>query len=224
MTERTDVIVVGGGQAGLALSWHLRQRGIDHLVLERARIGETSRTKRWDTFCLVTPNWTVQLPGFSYAGPDPDGFLERDEIVDYLERYATSASLPVRCGVEVTSISRGEDDAGYVVQTRDAILRAPNVVVATGHPGARPAIGRRLHGHLGQRLPPGLWVGRCPRVWGRRPPDPPPRGDRVCGTVFSRTTLAVQAEVRAPDRDRRRCGVPGVGDCRLTEIAAAEGA
>ncbi len=95
--------VIGGGQAGLAVSRELGGLGIEHVVLERGRVAQTWRD-RWDSFCLVTPNWTTQLPGYAYDGADPDGYMQRDEIVAYLERYAADA--PVREGVDVRSIER----------------------------------------------------------------------------------------------------------------------
>ncbi|HSM43419.1 MAG TPA: NAD(P)-binding domain-containing protein, partial [Acidimicrobiia bacterium] len=127
--EQIDVVVVGGGQAGLATSHQLSTRGVEHVVVERDRIGENWRG-RWDSFCLVTPNWTVQLPGHPYAGDDPDGFMPRDEIVDYLEGYAAAVGAPVRTGVEVESLTR--DDDGFAVRTSDGELRARAVVMATG--------------------------------------------------------------------------------------------
>ena len=108
MTERIEVVVVGAGQAGLAVSRELADAGVDHVVLERERIGQSWRG-RWDSFCLVTPNWFVQLPGHPYDGDDPDGFMPRDEIVAYLERYAVGFDAPVREGVDVTSLGPGRD-------------------------------------------------------------------------------------------------------------------
>src|SRR5437763_273880 len=98
------VVVVGGGQAGLAVSHELAAAGVEHVVLERARIGQTWRG-RWDSFCLVTPNWTIQLPGHQYTGDDPDGFLARDAIVAELEDYAASFQPPIQEGVEVSSVA-----------------------------------------------------------------------------------------------------------------------
>src|SRR5215470_6614967 len=115
MIEAFDVVVIGGGQAGLATSYELTQAGVEHVVLERGRVGETWRG-RWDSFCLVTPNWTVQLPGGVYDGDDPDGFMLRDEIVEFLERYASSFTAPVRSGVDVTSL-RPAADGGFVLET-----------------------------------------------------------------------------------------------------------
>lgn len=131
MSERIDVVIIGAGQAGLATSRELSGAGVDHVVLERGRLGETWRG-RWETFCLVTPNWSVQLPGFPYDGPEPDGFMPRDEIVEYLERYAGSYGAPVREGVDVASLARADGDGSFVLRTSAGEIRARHVVVATG--------------------------------------------------------------------------------------------
>lgn len=89
------VVVVGGGQAGLSMSRCLGTRNVDHVVLERHQVAHSWKTYRWDTFCLVTPNWQCQLPDFPYAGDDPHGFMLRDQIVDYLEAYRRSSSHPL---------------------------------------------------------------------------------------------------------------------------------
>ena len=102
MTDRIGTVVVGGGQAGLAVSRELTRAGVGHVVLERGRVGETWRG-RWDSFCLVTPNWSVQLPDHPYDRDEPDGFMPRDEVVRYLERYAAGLDEQVREGVDVTS-------------------------------------------------------------------------------------------------------------------------
>ena len=124
------VIVVGAGQAGLAVSHELTALGIDHVVLERTRIGQAWRG-RWDSFCLVTPNWTLNLPGAPYAGDDPEGFAPRDEIVQYLQQYATSFSAPVREGVTVESLQPGLN-GGFLLRTSAGDLQAESVVVCTG--------------------------------------------------------------------------------------------
>ena len=118
--------VIGAGQAGLAVSHELTELGIEHVVLERGRVGQTWRD-RWDSFCLVTPNWSVQLPGGGYDGPEPDGFMPRDEIVGHLERYAADA--PVREGVEVDGVEVGH---GFVLRTSAGDLAGDALVVATG--------------------------------------------------------------------------------------------
>ena len=130
MGADTPAIVIGAGQAGLAVSCLLTQEGVEHVVLERGRVGETWR-RRWDSFCLVTPNWTVQLPEHPYDGNDPDGFMARDEIVAYLERYAAACGAPVREGVQVTSL-RPTANGGFALATSDGELRANTVVLATG--------------------------------------------------------------------------------------------
>ena len=104
MPERIGTVIIGGGQAGLSVSRELGQAGVGHVVLERGRVGQSWRG-RWDSFCLVTPNWSVQLPGHSYDGPDPDGFMPRDDLVRYFEHYATAIDAPLREGVEVSSVS-----------------------------------------------------------------------------------------------------------------------
>src|SRR5205807_3099 len=106
MGEPVDVVVVGAGSAGLAVSHELAVAGVEHVVLEKGRTGQTWRD-RWDSFCLVTPNWTVRLPGGEYHGPEPQGFMLRNDLVSHLERYAASFGAPVREGVEVTALDPG---------------------------------------------------------------------------------------------------------------------
>jgi putative flavoprotein involved in K+ transport len=128
--NRFPVVVVGAGQAGLAVSYELTARGIEHLVLERARVGQSWRGL-WDSFCLVTPNWTMSLPGAPYTGDDPEGFVPRDEIVRYLQRYASSFAAPVREGVGVDRLEPGPG-GGFLLGTSAGELRAASVVVCTG--------------------------------------------------------------------------------------------
>jgi putative flavoprotein involved in K+ transport len=148
VTERIDVVVVGAGQAGLSTSHELTQAGVDHVVLERGRIGQTWRD-RWDSFCLVTPNWTVQLPGGKYEGHEPDGYMPRDSIVSYLERYARSSRAPVREGVAVKRLGVS-DDKQFVLNTNHGDIRASTVVLSTGafqkahRPEATASLPRRL--------------------------------------------------------------------------------
>ena len=103
--EQVEVVIVGGGQAGLAMSYYLTEQGRTHLVLEQGRIAESWRSKRWDSLRLIAPNWTLRLPGFTYPGDDPDGFMSKDEVVAYLETYARSFAAPVREGVRVTAVA-----------------------------------------------------------------------------------------------------------------------
>ncbi len=128
---RYPVAVIGGGQAGLSISYLLKQRGIDHVVIEQHRVAHAWRAQRWDTFCLVTPNWQCTLPGFPYDGDDPEGFMLKDEIVDYLDRYRAHFSPPLVEGVSVTRIVAGEQ-GGYRLDTSAGTIDADQVVVATG--------------------------------------------------------------------------------------------
>jgi putative flavoprotein involved in K+ transport len=130
MTDRIEVVVVGAGQAGLAVSHELTNEGVHHVVLERDRVGQSWRG-RWDSFCLVTPNWFVQLPGHHYDGSDPDGFMPRDEIVAYLERYAGGFDAPVRECIDVTSLGPGPE-GGFLLETSAGEIVAGTVVLSTG--------------------------------------------------------------------------------------------
>lgn len=125
------VLIIGGGQAGLSVSWYLMRNGIEHIVLERHRRFESWRNNRWDSFCLVTPNWQCRLPGWAYNGEDPNGFMLKDEIVDYLDGFAESFDPPLREGVDVTRVSPCSD-SGYRVETTAGSWIADQVVVATG--------------------------------------------------------------------------------------------
>jgi putative flavoprotein involved in K+ transport len=140
------VVVVGGGQAGLSVSYCLRRRGIEHVVLEAERVGHEWRTRRWDSFCLVTPNWQCRLPGYAYQGSDPDGFMVRDEVVRYLDEYVASFRPPVREGVRVFRLRRSSTGA-FGLSTSAGELTTDQVVVATG-PYHAPSVPR-----LAERLP-----------------------------------------------------------------------
>src|SRR6202011_2688241 len=126
-----SVVIIGGGQAGLSMSYHLLVRGVDHTVIEARQAGGDWLERRWDSFCLVTPNWQCQLPGFPYQGLDPDGFMVRDEIVRYLQEYVKSYDFPLAEGVTVTRL-RQDRDGTIGVTTSAGELTADQVVVATG--------------------------------------------------------------------------------------------
>jgi putative flavoprotein involved in K+ transport len=145
-----QVVVIGAGQAGLAVSHELSELGVDHVVLERARVGQTWRDL-WDSFCLVTPNWTMSLPRFPYAGDDPEGFVPRDEIVAYLERYASSFGAPVREGIGVDSLEPGSKRR-FLLRTSAGDMEAESVVVCTG------AFQRAYRPDAAATFPPGLPV------------------------------------------------------------------
>jgi putative flavoprotein involved in K+ transport len=174
METSVETLIVGAGQAGLALSRYLTDLGRDHVVLERHRVAERWRSERWDSFRLLTPNWLTRLPGMSYDGADPDGFMTRAEVVAFFDTYARSFDAPVRTGVTVSRVSRESEH--WVVETDAGRFVAANVVVATGHHDQPrvPEIGRTLPPHIAQlhssryrnpaQLPPGgvLVVGAGP--------------------------------------------------------------
>lgn len=148
--EQVDTLVIGAGQAGLATSYWLTDAGVDHLVVDRRDGLGGGWHDRWDSFCLVAPNFTVQLPGMPYAGPDPDGFMPRAEVVDYLREYATAIGAPVRLGTAVHGLAAAGD--GFVAHTGTGPIAARNVVLATG-PYQRPkvpAASRHLPGYIQQ--------------------------------------------------------------------------
>jgi putative flavoprotein involved in K+ transport len=126
----TDTIVIGAGQAGLAASRCLTERGVDHVVLERRRVAERWRSERWDSMRLLTPNWMSTLPGWSYSGPDPHGYMTGDEVVAYLQDYADASAAPVHEDSAVGRLDRSHD--GFDVVTTSATWRGANVVIATG--------------------------------------------------------------------------------------------
>ena len=132
MIQTIDTIIVGGGQGGLATSYYLKQQGREHLVLERSdQAGSAWRDGRWDSFSLVTPNWAFRLPGVEYTGDQPDGFLNRDEVVEIFSGYAGKFGLPLRTHAHVTAVE-ANPAGGFLVRTQDFIYQARNVVVATG--------------------------------------------------------------------------------------------
>jgi putative flavoprotein involved in K+ transport len=140
-----SVAIIGGGQAGLSMSHVLTQAATDHVVFERRRIAHSWRSQRWDSFCLVTPNWQCRLPGFPYPGDDPNGFMLRDEIVAYVEDYARRIGAPIREGVGVTHLSR-DGDGRFLLQTDEGAATADAVVLAVGgyHVPNIPRIAERL--------------------------------------------------------------------------------
>jgi putative flavoprotein involved in K+ transport len=141
-----SVVVIGGGQAGLSMSYCLAQRGTDHLVLEAGTVGREWRDRRWDSFCLVTPNWQCLLPGFGYAGADPHGFMLRDQVVTYIRDYAASFGAPLAENTRATRL-RARPGGGFQIRTSRGTLAADQVVVATG-PYQVPVIPRAA-----ERLP-----------------------------------------------------------------------
>src|SRR5215475_11451394 len=128
--HRVETLVVGAGQAGLAVSRCLAEQGADHIVVERGRIAERWRTSRWGSLRLISPNWMSRLPGWSYSGTDPDGYMAAPELVSYLEDYASSFTAPVHENTTVELVEAA--DGGLRVVTDQGTWLARNVVVATG--------------------------------------------------------------------------------------------
>ena len=131
MSTYIDTVVVGGGQAGLAVSYYLRQQGREHVVLERApAVANAWRSQRWDSFTLVTPNFQVRMPGAEYKGSNPYGFMSRADVIKYFEDYVERFDLPVHTEVEVFGVERR--GGNYLVRTSERDYTAKSVVIATG--------------------------------------------------------------------------------------------
>lgn len=173
-------IVIGGGQAGLAMSRCLSDRSIEHVVLERARIGERWRTERWDSLRLLTPNWMSRLPGYQYDGPDPDDYMTMPEIVRYLERYAEISRVPLETGTSVQQLERSGDL--FRIKTDRGVWAARNVVMATGYCDL-PAIPR-----MSEQLPSDI-LQLAPTEY-RNPGQLPAGGVLVVGAAASGVQLA----------------------------------
>jgi putative flavoprotein involved in K+ transport len=187
MTGFVHTVMIGAGQAGLATSRCLTDRGVPHVVLERGRVGHRWRAERWDSFTLLSPNWLTRLPGFAYAGPDPHGFQTGAQVADLLADYARVSAAPVRTGVTVRAVERGP--GCWVVRTDAGTWRATNVVVATGDLD-RPAVPA-----LDAAFPAG--IARLHTSGYRNPAQPPAGGVLVVGA--------------GPSASRSRTSSPGPG-------------
>lgn len=186
--KRTDTLIIGGGQAGLAMSRCLTSRGIDHVVLERGRIAERWRSERWDSSRLLTPNWMNRLPNRPYMGPDRDGYMSAGELASHMEDYATSFAAPIETGTTVSSVD--PLDNGYRVTTDRGTWISRNVVIATGHcdvPYA-PSAARGLSSDIEQLAP----------TWYRNPERLQDGGVLVVGAAASGIQLA--EEIQASGR------------------------
>lgn len=185
---RVDVVIVGGGHNGLAMSKQLADRGIDHVVLEQGEVADSWRTQRWDSFTLLTPSWQTRLPGAAYEGDDPDGFMDRAEIVSWLEGYAELVGAPVQAGTRVECV-RPVDD-GYEVVTDAGVWRCRGVVIATGahRVSSPPPFAAAVPGHV---------VSVDPLAY-RRPDDLPDGGVLVVGAASTGIQLA--EEIHASGR------------------------
>ena len=179
MESRTTVII-GAGQAGLAMSRELSLRGVDHVVLDRGQVGEAWRTQRWDSLRLLTPNWANGLPGMPYTGPDPDGFMYAGEFVRHLQAYAASIEAPVQTHTEVHQVNALGSD--YLVETSHGAIRASSLVLATGAfvQPLVPSFASEIPNTILQVTPSGY----------RRPDDLPKGGMLVVGASASGVQLA----------------------------------
>ena len=137
--EKIDTLVVGAGQAGIAMSEHLSSLGVPHLVLERERIAERWRSGRWDSLVANGPAWHDRFPNLEFIDFDPDAFAPKERVADYFVDYAEMIKAPIRCGVEVSEVRRNEGRPGFHIETSQGILEANNVVAATG-PFQRPVL------------------------------------------------------------------------------------
>ncbi len=211
LVRRTRVVIVGGGQAGLAMSACLSQRGLDHVVLERGRIGERWQSERWESLRLLTPNWLSRLPRWTYAGPEPHGYMSALEVARHLEAYARHTAAPVEAGTTVVAVQRAGDAYRVVADAagRRAVWLAASVVIATGACDVPhvPAFAAALPPDVHQLVPARY----------RSPRDLPDGGVLVVGPSASGaqladelvragrpTTLAVGRHVRLPRRYRGR--------------------
>jgi putative flavoprotein involved in K+ transport len=183
------VVIIGAGQAGLAMSHCLTQRRIEHVVLERGRIAERWRSERWDSLRLLTPNWMTRLPGWSYDGDDPDGYMTAPEFVRYLADYAGSSDAPIKAGTTVLSVRA--TPFGYRVETNWFGWETRAVVIATGQCDV-PRIPE-----FAQRLP--AWLHQMTPSEYRNPRQLPEGGVLVVGA--SATGVQLAAEIRQSGRD-----------------------
>jgi putative flavoprotein involved in K+ transport len=222
----TTTVIIGAGHCGLAMSHCLTARSIDHVVLERAEVGNSWRTQRWDSLRLLTPNWMTRLPGYEYRGADPDGYLSARGVAAMLEDYAGASAAPVLTGTTVTSVRAV--GGGYVVQTDQGIWHAPTVVLASGATTVPTMPG------LARLVPPGI-TSVTPADY-RNPDGLPPGGVLVVGASASGVqladelhrsgrpvTLAVGEHVRMPRTYRGRdilwwLDASGVLDQRYDEV------
>ena len=205
MVEHHEAVVVGGGQAGLVMSWHLQQRGVDHVVLERERVGERWRTERWDSLMFQFTSERMSLPGYPYDGDDPDGFAHHSEVLGRIEAYHRLIEAPVREHTEVERAAPHPD--GWELTTSSGPIRARHVVSATG-PFQRPHVP-----DLADSLPAEVFQVHASRY--RNPDQLPPGGVLVVGAGASglqiteelldagrRTYLSVSRHRRMPRRYR----------------------
>lgn len=224
MIQDIDVLVIGAGQAGIAMSEHLGRLGVPHIVIERGRIAERWRSERWDSLVANGPAWHDRFPGLEFDGLAPDAFAPKELVADYFVKYAEMLGAPVLCGVEVTRVRPSQGALGFEVETSEGRFHAQRVVVATGAfqapaiPPIAPEIGeiRQIHSseyHNPDQLPPGavLVVGAGSS------------GAQIAVELNKsgrRVFLAVGPHDRPPRRYRGRDNVWWLGVLGLWEAAA----
>ena len=185
-------VVIGAGQSGLAMSKHLSDRGIDHVVLDRGGVANSWRTERWDSLRLLTPNWQSRLPGFAYAGPNPDGYMTMPETVGYLQAYADRIRAPVETRTTVIRVSRSH--GGYTVVTDRETFACRTLVIASGacNVPVVPALAARLPG-----------IASLTPFQYRSPAQLPAGGVMIVGA--SATGVQLAREIRASGREVLLC-------------------
>lgn len=186
--QTIPTIVIGAGQAGLAMSRCLSDNGMEHVVFERGQVANSWRRERWESLRLLTPNWQSRLPGNHYTGPDPDGFMTMPEVIDRLQRYADLSNAPVQTETEVVSVDA--TGAGYRVTTNRGPYRCANLVIASGaaNLAAVPAAAAEIPTRIHQTTP----------IAYKRPSDLPDGGVLVVGASASGVQLA--REIQASGR------------------------
>ena len=132
VNEKIDTVIIGAGHAGLTMSYFLSERGLEHVIVERGRVGERWISERWDSFYFQFPNWTIELPGYKYQTEDPDGFVPGRKIVRFIQEYADFIKAPVRSGVDVAALETSSNAMPYLLRTNAGAIEASNVVIATG--------------------------------------------------------------------------------------------
>jgi putative flavoprotein involved in K+ transport len=193
LTGTVDVVVVGAGHSGLAMSRYLSRLALDHVVLERGEIANSWRHERWRSLRLLTPNWQSRLPDYAYTGDDPDGFMTMPEVVDFVAGYARLIAAPVRTGVTVTSVCAADD--GYRVETDRGAWRCRAVVIASG------AHGMATLPAFADGVPDSVQTLTTKQY--RQPDQLDPRGVLVVGASASGVQLA--DEVARSGRDVTLC-------------------